>query len=597
MNPTKMKNISNKFLPALLVGVVVISACNPLNKMAKKAELVKYTVTPNPLEMHGYQISTDIKVKYPEKFFHKKATVEVTPVLQDMDGNDIKAFRTETLIGEAADGDGKKVSYSKGGSISYMDSVEYKDAMRYGQLVIKAVGKFKTKEKAFDPIKIADATITTPLLVQPDDRPIIGADDFKKVLPKTFNAEINYLVNSANVRSSELRDEDIDKMKEWVDAGQEMNIVKDEEGKAVKGADPKEKFVFKSVGIEAYASPEGEISRNENLADDRAKSAMNAVKNILRREGIDAASEDGFYNLKPKGEDWEGFKSLMQKSEIKDKDLIIRILEMYEDKNKREEEIKNLAATYVEVKEEVLPPLRRSQITINAEEKAKTDEEIQALVASDPTKLTVEEMLYAATLTADDDWDGKLAIYQTTEKTYPEDWRGANNVGYVLLLQGKVDEAEAQFNKADKISPNNAVIINNQGVIVRWKGDYKKAKEYYERATSAGNDVKYNMGIVNIIEGDYQDAVVNFTGQNTLNAGLAQILNGDNEAAKKKIAASPEAGTAMAHYMQAIIGARSNDQTMVTSNLKKAIALDGSLKEKAKTDMEFLKYMDAVSSM
>ncbi|MFQ5335799.1 MAG: tetratricopeptide repeat protein [Flavobacteriales bacterium] len=424
---------------------------------------------------------------------------------------------------------------------------------------------------------MADGTVITPLLVQSDDRPILGKDQFRKVIPRSYNAEIHYLVNSPSVRSSELVDDDIKGMKEFISAGVEKS------------------YVWKNLSISAYASPEGEISLNANLADDRAKSASISIKSLLKRAKIEAANEEAFYKLEGKGEDWEGFKSAMEKSSIQDKDLILKVLKMYSDPDKRESEIKNMAATYTEIADQILPPLRRSQIALNAEEMSKSDAEITRLANTAPDSLTVEELLYAATLT--NDLNGKLDIYKKCQKTYANDWRGANNAGYILLMQNKVNDAEAEFKKADKLSANNAIVQNNLGVCARWKGDRRKAREYYNAASGAGSDVSYNLGIIDIMDGDYASAVSSFGSQNTINSALAKLLNGDNEGAMSTLESAEDKDTAWGYYLKAVIAARMSNKDLVINSLKSAINKDGSLRDKAKRDLEFRNYKDDVAAL
>ncbi len=571
-----MKKINAQKIIIPLIGSAIIFACNPLKKMEKKYGTVSYEVTPSPAEMHGDSVSISVTGKYPAKFFHKKAIVDATPVMKGADGNVIKSFKTETLVGEAADGEGTKISYA-GGSFSYTDKIPYDAAMEVCTVELKATGKFKTKTREFPDFKMADGTIITPLLVQSDDRPILGKDQFQKVIPRSFYAQINYLVNSSNVRSSELADEDIKGMKEFINSGVEKS------------------YIWKNLSISAYASPEGEIALNANLADDRAKSASNSISGLLRKAKIEAAKEETFFKLEGKGEDWDGFKSAMEKSSIQDKDLILKVLKMYNDPDKRESEIKNMAATYTEIADEILPPLRRSQITLNAEEMSKSDAEISKLAKSAPDSLTVEELLYAATLT--NDLNARLDIYQKAQKIYPKDWRGANNTGYVLLLQNKVNEAEAEFKKADQISSDNAVVKNNLGVCARWKGDRKTAREYYNSASGAGSDVSYNLGIIDIMDGDYASAVSNFGSQNTFNSSLAKLLNGDNDGAMSVLESSEDNSTAWGYYLKAVIAARINNKDLAINSLKSAFNKDGSLRDKAKRDLEFRNFKDDIAAL
>ena len=267
----------------------------------------------------------------------------------------------------------------------------------------------------------------------------------------------------------------------------------------------------------------------------------------------------------------------------------MRVLEMYPDVTKREQEIKNMSATYKEIAEDILPKLRRSEIKLNYEVNGYSDEELSSISKSNPDTMTVEELLKAATLTSD--LNEQLRIYKEAERLYPQDYRAANNVGYVLFQQGKTAEAEAQFQKANSIM-DNPVSANNLGVIAHQKGDRAKAAEHFGKATAAGADVKYNQGIIDIQNGNYASANSNMAGQNTFNAALAKMLGGDAAGAGTILAASPDKDSAKGLYLAAIIAARTNNGDGVRSNLAAAVQKDASLKDKAMKDLEFRNFKD-----
>jgi Flp pilus assembly protein TadD len=376
------------------------------------------------------------------------------------------------------------------------------------------------------------------------------------------------------VRSSELRDDDIKAVNDFLsDYG------------------TNEDYQFKNAEIVSYASPEGELSFNEDLADERAESAAKALTRLMKKNDMEF-DEESFFNLMPKGEDWEGFKEKMEASDIADKELILRILEMYSDKTKREEEIRNLAATYTEIKEKILPDLRRSQITVNYDIVGRSDEEIIALARSaNADTLSLEEMLYAATLT--EDMNEKYSIYEKASQQYANDYRAFNNMGVIKLKKNELSDAESMFMKAEQIE-SNPISKNNLAIIKRLNGERMAAMDMLEEAAGAGDEVNYNMGIIDIQNGEYNSAIQNMKGYNTFNKALAQVLNGNNEGALSTLNSSDEKDSAMGNYLKAIIGARMNDATMVSNSLKAAFALDASLKEKAEDDLEFRNFQDAV---
>ena len=494
----------------------------------------------------------------------------MTPTLVYTGGE--TAAKTEYFQGDKAVGNYTVVPYEGGKAFNYSHKVAYTPAMAESELMVRILGRQGNKEKAFDDIKIADGVMTTPYLVQADDKVLIAKDQFERITNHNQNATIHYLVNSSTVRPGELKDQDIKDMAAFV------------KGFAAKG-----NINVKSMNIDAWASPEGELTLNENLAQERAQSAQRWAKGEFTRAKYNEAKADAFYQLNPRGEDWEGFKREMQQSDVPDKDLVLRVLEMYPDLSKREAEIRNMAATYNEIREEILPKLRRSEMRVDYEVVGKTDEQITEMSRNTPDSLNVEELLFAGTLTTD--LNEQMRIYREAERIHPQDYRGANNVGYVLMMQNKVDEAKAQFEKANSIK-DNPVSTNNLGVVARLQGDRRRAAELYGKAMEAGPEVKYNLGIVNIQNGDYGAANTNMAGQNTFNAALAKMLGGDPAGAQRILEASPEKDTAQGHYLMAIIAARQNNGAMVRDHLAKSVQADPSMREKAMKDLEFRAFKD-----
>lgn len=557
-------------------AAVAIVGCNPLGKMLKNYPTVKYELTPNPLELHGDSVELTVSGKFPSKYFHKKVSMELTPVLMypaDAESKTNKEFKTLKFRGEGIEGDASKVEMEKGGGFSLKDKIAYHKDMEMSTLHLKGKVGFKKIEKEF-PLTppVGTGTIITPLLLKPDERPIMAKDNFTKSVPKTFTAEINYLVNSSQVGPKELKDPDMTEFAIVIKTAAELNLT------------------LKGISVSAYASPDGELTLNENLANDRAKSASDALMGVFKNAKVMQGADKGFYTMSGKGEDWSGFKELMQKSEIKDKDLILRILEMYSDVNKREQEIKNLAKTYVEVADKILPKLRRAQITLSGEVMAKSDEELKKLSMTMPDSLNIEELMYSASLTTD--MNEQLKIYEAAGKKYPSDFRPFNNMGYIYIMQNKLNEAKTELTKAMDIAKDNAMVKNNMGIIHRMMGEKGKAEEMYKSATSAGADVNYNLALIQVMNARYGDAVANFGDAQTFNAALAKLLNGDPDGALKTVDASPDKSSAMGYYLKAIIGARKKNVDLLVNNLKSAVSQDSKLRAKAKRDMEFHRYFE-----
>lgn len=569
MKINKMKVLKLKSLMAMTLGLVLL-ACNPLSKMSKRAKEVNYTVTPNPLEMHADSVKINIQGSIPAKFFNKKVSVEIIPVLEYA-GKE-KEFKAIVLSGEMSEVEGTKISYANGGSFGHNAQIPYEEGMQRAVLTVKAVGKYKAASKAFDGTKIAEGTNITPYMLQDDDKPVLGKDNFQRIIALNSYAEIHYLINSPQVRPTELSDNDVKDMKAFISQG------------------VKDGYVWKNARIDAYASPDGEMTLNENLANQRAASAASALKSMMSAGKTKAGDSDDFYSKNGKGEDWDGFKKSMEASDIADKNLILRVLEMYSDPVKREEEIKNLAATYLEVADKILPQLRRSQITLNAEIEGRSDEEISKLAETAPENLSVEEILYAATLT--NDLNKKLDIYKKSAAQYPADWRGPNNVGYIQILQNNLNEAKTNFEKAAGLNVNNASVNNNLGVVARKNGNIEKALEYYQSAEGTSPEVSENLGMIYVKKGDYEKANQYYQSSTSFNASLAKLLSGNTDGSAKMLNSIPDVNEAYASYLKAIIEARNNNQDMMLKNLKDAISKDGKYKSKAKDDVEFIKFRD-----
>lgn len=573
-----MKTQSLQLLGLAFAATVGFTACNGLGKLVKNADKITYKVTPDPMEMHGDSMLVTISGTYPEKIFPKKAIVTTTPVIKYNGGE--KALKPVVLIGEKVDGNGQKITNSKGGSFSYTsEKFAYTPEMKKATLEVKAIGQVKKKTKELPAKKIADGTIVTPLLVKNDEKPIAAKDNFVKTIPRTQTANVYFIINQSQVRATELNNADMKALKDFVTTG------------LAKG------YNFKNMNVSAYASPDGELTLNGSLAENRAKETTKSMTNLFKDKKlkVEAGTNEAFYNKVTTAEDWDGFKKAMETSSIPDKELILRVLTMYPDGEVREREIKNLSKTYVEVADKILPKLRRSVLTLNAEEKSRTDEQIKALAASAPDSLSVEEILYAATLTTD--VNTKLDIYKKAQARYGTDWRTSNNVGYIYLLQNKLADAESNLKKADELSANNAIVKNNLGVVARWKGDRKKAMELYKTGMSAGPEASYNMGIIEIQNGNYAAAVSNFGNYNTFNAALAKLLNGNADGAASTLDNSQEKESAAAYYLRAIAGARQGKADVVKSNLALAIQKDASYKQMAADDAEFNKFRDVISQL
>ncbi|NOU61850.1 tetratricopeptide repeat protein [Marinifilum caeruleilacunae] len=557
-------------LASLALAGLVLTSCAGLNKMKKEASDIKYQVTPEVLEAHADMVDVKVVVNIPGGYFNKKATVVATPVLKFEGGE--KAFPSKTLQGEKVQGNNTVVPFETGKTITYTGKVPYEQAMRISDLEVRMTASKGEQSVDFDPYKIADGVVATATMVQNKPMNIIGKDAFQRIIPETQDADLHYLINSSQVRWSEMKAEDVKALKAYLDA--------------VKADEKKE---YKGVEVSAYASPDGKQDWNEKLAGKREVSSSKYIKKEMKRAKMEEYAAEEFFKSKVTPEDWEGFQKLMKASNIQDKELILRVLSMYSDPEVREKEIRNISAAFDDVKKEVLPKLRRAKFTVNVDLIGKSDAELKDLGMNNPAELNVEELLYSATLV--ESADDKLKIYEAAKKQFSKDWRGYNDAGMILFGMGKVADAKSNFEKADQLSANNPVVKNNLGAVELVNGNVAEAEVLFGAATGAGKEVNYNQGIVAIMKADYDTAVKHFGDCPSVNAALANILAGKNNVALEKLNANTS-DAAMVYYLKAVVGARTANNNLVFTNLETAVAKDASLKSVAKSDMEFAKVFE-----
>ena len=552
-----------------LLAAVLLAGCS-LPKMIKTVEEINLEVTPSPVVLQGNDVTIDITGTFPPKYFAKKVTVEATPYLV-WEGGEV-AFESVNFQGEDAAGNGTVVSWENGKSFNYTSTVTYVGEMKdNARLELRMSGAQGDKTGEFGAITLAKGVMATQDLIQPDEEFVIAPDNFQRVITYVQDLTFNYGYQSSVVKSAEYRDEDWKATKDLfalAASADSVNVI--------------------GVTTTSYASPEGEISLNEDLAMDRAKSANKAVARELGRKKLNL--DDAAVRAEPKGEDWEGFKKAMRASDIADKDLILRVLEMYSDKNKREEEIKNIAKTYKEIENNILPDLRRSQVGISYTVEGYTDEELMDLAKGNADMLTVEELLFAATLF--DDLNDKLEVYQNTARVHADDYRGHNNVGVVLTDLGRMKQAEESFNAAKALASGNGVVNTNLGAMARQNGDTEGAAAYYNKA-SGGAELSYNKGVLAIAQGDYGRAISSMGGNATLNLALAKILNGDANGARTTLQ-NGDSDSPIADYLLAVCAARLDDAAGVRKHIRAAIDKDASLRNRALSDLEFRNHKEAL---
>lgn len=548
------------FRIALGSAVVLAVGCSSPSKMLKNANTVRYNVTPEPLEMKGDSVDVTITINYPAKYFLKNAVMNLTPVLKG-DGASVD-YPEVVLQGEKVQGNGGVIS-SAGGTYTYKGKVAYTDALLQSELMVKSKVSVKSKSVNIPEVKIADGVLATASLLKNEAKEISAMNQFKRSEVLTSETELVFPINSASVQSKELSKQGVKDAKAFA-----------------KNAANDTTMELKGVAIVGYASPDGPEDGNENLAKNRQAAAEKALKSSIKAN----------YEANYTAEDWDGFRSLMESSDIQDKDAILNVLSQYSDPVVREAEIKKMGTVYKQIADEILPQLRRSKIVVSAEKVGKSDETLlNAGLGKSDVKLTEDEYLFAATI-AENASDAEK-ILKNAATAYPNSWKIVNNLGCLQMDQEKYDDAQASFAHADELSNGDAAVKNNMGVLAVKQGDLAKGFEYFEVAQGAGPEVKYNMGTVKVKEGDYPTAVEMFGSNQTFNAALAKLLAGDVDGALST-ANSIEEQDASTYYLKAIIGARQKDFNSMISNLKSSIEKDSAFKDRAKKDMEFRDFSD-----
>ena len=545
---------------SLIAAVALLASCNK-----SLPEPDQITVNPNPLQKVGNKVDADITGTFPAKKFAKKGVLVVTPVLK-YQGQEALA-EPMTYVGEKAKENGKTVNYKNGGKYTQHASFTYVPEMRQSELYLRFEARVGKKVIEIPDVKIADGIIVTDELAEAQDNELAATPDkFQRIIQELTEADIMFLIQQANIRTSETKTDEMKALQA-----------------AIKDANNDEKKAINKLEVSGYASPDGGMNLNEKLANNRQKAAQDFLKRDMKKNKVNAEIEGNIT-----AEDWEGFQIAMEESNIQDKDLVLRVLKMYSDPEEREAQIKNLSAVYKNIAEEILPALRRSRLILTTDIIGKSDEEIAALAKNDPAQLSVEELLYAATLTNDD--AEKMAIYQKAAELY-NDYRAWNGMGELYFKQNNIAEARRCYAKALDIQPNDPDVNYNAGVAAMADNDLEKAEEYLGKAAGTSANLNAAMGTLYTKKGDYAAAKQAYGNTATNNAAVQQILNEDYAAARQTLdnVKEPNATTA---YLKAIVGARTNDKAAVYANLKSAIAQDAAFKERAAEDIEFAKFAE-----
>ena len=519
-------------------------------------------VDPNPLTVQGDAVKTRINFAFPKKSFPKKGTLRITPVLRYAGGE--KWGKAYDYQGDDVYGNEQVVFYKSGANAVLDFAVPYTPQMQKSELYLTFNGKVGKKSQKISAMKVADGVNATETLATVEGiLPAIAPHGFQRVVKEMYDADILFQIQQANVRGSEINKEDVEEWRYTVQNAKET---------------PNQNV---SVEVQSYASPDGGKKLNEKLSENRERNTTAALKKEFKKQDMAGVAIDAHYTA----QDWEGFRTLVEKSDLPDKDLVLRVLSMYPDPESREREIKNISVVFKQLADNILPKLRRSRLIANVEIIGKSDAEIQEFIAKAPGHLSAEELLYAAELT--NSTTEKMRIYQIANQIFKKDYRAYNNIGALYFAQGKIKDAEAWFNKAATLQDNEVTKLN-RGLIALYHGDKEKAQDMISAAINTP-ELGQALAYLYLKQGEYMKAETAFGETVSNNAAVAQLLNGNYAKALKTLQkiTTPSATTEL---IRAIIAARTNDNNGVITALKRAIALDGSVAYQIADNLEFAKY-------
>jgi len=590
-----------------------------LKSMAKNYDKVKITATPTVLETLQDSIEVTISGTFPEKYFSKKAVMNFTPVLKYPGGS--TTLKGITLQGEKMKGECKVINYKEGGNFTYTQKIPYNPAMNTSDLVVTpiiytinsnetvkcdaSINEIKQAKKNIElpEQKLADGVIYTSTkaifdedlnltdpgyvnldnekidfqnLVKPEYENYVKANILQKDAKIYFKVNLSKLDFKLPLNKTNLVEKKLKELTAFINKG----------------------YKIREIAINAWASPEGDVSYNQNLSEARKKTATTYMYDVFKKLAKDKKSlvkiahpETAInFVTAAHGEDWDGFMKSVQASSIKDKNRIANIVNSQSDLNAREREIRKMTVVYKEVEEQILPPLRRAEISVYCQKAQRTEEEMQELSLNKPDSVTVEEILYSATLTKDT--TDKMKMYKNAIATYPNDWRAYNNAAYYDFKQSNTKEANGFLEKANSLNPNNATILYNLGVLASRNKNFDQSAAYFNKAQKAGANVNYELGFISLKKGDYTQAQKLISAKKcNYNLGLVQLITKDYQSAANTFKCAP--ANANTYYMMAVTAARTNNTSLMYENLIKAFKANPTLKATAKNDREFIKYFNA----
>jgi len=548
----------NLILTLSACAFLSLTSCSKLGKLTAD----NFSVSPKPLEVVGGKVSATIEGQFPEKFMNKKATVTVIPKLHYGNGQVARGEGT-TFQGEKVMGNDRTISYRLGGRYTMKANFNYVPEMQKSDMYLAFNAAIGNKKVEIPALKVDYGVIATAELYRRTIRQggaCLALDSFQRVINKQQEANVKFLINQANLRSNELKNNSV---KEFVAMLKRINA--DREGLAIK-----------NVEVKAYASPDGGYTFNDKLANKRQNVSEGYVKQQLKGNKMQA-DIDAHYTA----QDWEGFMKLVQASNIQDKDVILRVLSMYKDPQEREQQIRNMSEGFRELADGILPELRRSRLIINYQVIGRSDEQIKQQYAADPTKLSLEELLYLAAL--EDQVSTKEAIYKKTIQLHKNDFRAYNNLAALALNKGDEATAERYLSQALHCNSKAPEAFANKAYIDLTHGRVAQAEQNLANATEA-NGFNEILGALNIARGNYANATEELFNNNN-SAALAQLLNKNYMAAEQTLNAIQQ-GDAMTSYLKAILYARQGKRDAAQQALQQALQQDATLRTYAENDLE-----------
>lgn len=551
-------------------SAMVMTSCKKLAPLGAE----NFSVNPTPLQEIAGEVPATINVTFPTKYMKKKAVLTMTPVLK-YNGGEVQG-QSATFQGEKVEGNATTIMYKAGGNQTLKNTWNFTDEMLQSDLVMQFAAKVGKKTVTVPSVKIGYGVMATGALLGNalnNTNGSLAPDAYQRVIQQNKEANIKFLINQASLRASETNSTSV---KDLVAILKEIN-------------DNAETRALSNIEVSAYASPDGKFSFNEQLAEKRQNTGNSFLQKELKKIKMDAD-----VNTKFTAEDWDGFQELVSKSNLQDKDVILRVLSMYSDPEEREHQIMNMSAIYTDIKEGILPELRRARLIVNYEVIGRSDEQIISQFNSDASQLSIEELLYGANTLMQNAKDKETWLKKTAQ-LYPSDYRALNNLAQLAYASGDLAAAQQYLKQAANINSKAPQVNTNQALLALAQGNKEQAEMYLAKGSGAEGFSEVQ-GALNVAKGNYTQAASNMKGVYSNAAALSQIMANDYASAKQTLDNIKNAD-ATTNYLRAILAARQDDAAGVANNIRKVAQTDANLAKRALSDLEFAKYASAIKSL